>query len=134
MVGYSGKPLVQKLGIKPDARFALLHAPPGFAETLKPWPDGATLAGSLRGQLDGVLLFVTEAAMLGREFARAARALSPDGMLWVAWPKKAAGVSTDLTENRVRDIGLAAGLVDVKVCAVTEVWSGLKFVRRLADR
>ncbi|HKE22457.1 MAG TPA: hypothetical protein VKB88_08710, partial [Bryobacteraceae bacterium] len=80
------------------------------------------------------IIFTTASASLSREFRRLAKQLAPAGMLWVSWPKKTSGVPTDLNENRVRDIGLAAGLVDVKVCAVTEVWSGLKFVRRLQDR
>lgn len=134
MAGYSGKPLVQKLGIKPGTRFGLRHAPPDFADALEPWPAGATLVGSVQKPLDGMLLFVTEAAALEREFGQTAGMLVPAGMLWVAWPKKAARQATDLTEDRVRAIGLAAGLVDVKVCAVTEIWSGLKFVRRLTDR
>ena len=84
--------------------------------------------------LDFVILFTKSRKELTREFSRTAEVLAPAGMLWVSWPKKSSGVATDLTENLVRDIGLQAGLVDVKVCAVTDVWSGLKFVRRVKDR
>src|SRR5208283_3705524 len=85
-------------------------------------------------KLDFVMVFTKSRVELGKEFSRLAKALAPAGMFWVSWPKKSAGVASDLDENVVREIGLAAGLVDVKVCAVTEVWSGLKFVRRLKDR
>lgn len=134
MAGYSGTPLVQKLGIRAGMRVAVRHPPEGFHAALSPWPAGAVITRPGAVPLDLVLLFTDRAATLEAEFARAARVLTPAGALWVAWPKKAARVPTDLTEDRVRAIGLAAGLVDVKVCAVTEVWSGLKFVRRLADR
>lgn len=134
MPGYSGTPLVQKLGIKPGMRIAIRRAPPEFRDLLAPWPQGAEITTPGGTPLDMVMLFSDRAASLETEFAEAAALLQPAGALWVAWPKKASGVPTDLTENRVRDIGLAAGLVDVKVCAVTDVWSGLRFVRRLADR
>ena len=104
-----------------------------FARELEPLPAGVRL-GAGRGPLDCVLLFAPDAATLTGGFPRWAARLTSAGMLWVAWPKKAAKIATDLDENVVRRIGLAAGLVDVKVCAVTEVWSGLKFVRRLRDR
>jgi hypothetical protein len=134
MAGYSGTPLVAKLGITPGARIGMRHAPEGLVAALQPWPAGATITTPATGPLDGLLLFVREAAVLEAEFAPGAATLVPAGMLWVAWPKKAAKVATDLTEDRVRAIGLAAGLVDVKVCAIDATWSGLKFVRRLADR
>ena len=133
MAGYSSKPLVEKLGVKPAHRLALVGAPDGFLRELEPLPTGVRL-GSGQGPLDCVLLFSSDAATLTAGFSRWAARLTPEGMLWIAWPKKAAKVPTDLDENVVRRIGLAAGLVDVKVCAVTEVWSGLKFVRRLRDR
>jgi hypothetical protein len=134
MAGYSGTPLVQKLGLKPGDRVRLLDAPPEFRSLLAPVPERVVWEKTLRAPLDFVVLFAPNRAALVRGFARAARSLSPAGMLWVAWPKAAAKVPTDLNENVVREHGLAAGLVDVKVCAITEVWSGLKFVRRLADR
>lgn len=86
------------------------------------------------GTLDFAMLFTKSRAELEKEFSRSTKLLAPAGMLWVSWPKKASGVASDLNENIVREIGLAAGLVDVKVCAVTEIWSGLKFVRRVKDR
>ncbi len=130
--GYSGKPLVEKLGIKPGHRIALVNPAAGFA--LDGIPDGVTAAGPRAKALDVVLLFVTSAAALRAAFAKQVARLGPKGMLWVAWPKKASGVATDLTEDVVRGIGLRAGWVDVKVCAVDEVWSGLKFLRRRGDQ
>jgi hypothetical protein len=134
MAGYSGTPLVQKLGIKPDARLHFANAPPNFATTLGPLPAGVEQVGGTAKGLDLALLFVTDRAALGKQFTKVAARLTPAGMLWVAWPKKASGVSTDLTENVVREVGLAAGLVDTKVCAIDAVWSGLRFVYRLKDR
>ena len=129
MAGYSGKPLVEKLGIKSGHAVALLAAPPGFDDTLGALPDGVKVRRRA-GEADVALLFTRAARDLEARFAATAETLRPGGMLWVAWPKKTSGVATDLTENVVRDIGLAAGLVDVKVCAIDETWSGLKFVRR----
>jgi hypothetical protein len=134
MAGYSGTPLVQKLGIKPGARLFAVHAPPDFAATLGPLPDGATWLTGAAKDLDLALLFVTALDDLTDRFPKVAARLTANGMLWVAWPKKASGVPTDVNENVVRDVGLAAGLVDVKVCAIDETWSGLKFVYRLKDR
>jgi len=134
MAGYSGTALVKKLGIKPGFRIALVHAPNGFEEELGKLPATVRKLSRVTRPMDFVLLFSKSAASLERDFARFAEALVPNGMLWVAWPKKASGVLTDLTDNSVRQIGLNVGLVDVKVCAVNEVWSGLKFVYRLQDR
>ena len=131
MAGYSGKPLVEKLGIRSGHSLALLSAPPAFDVTLGPLPADVTVRRRA-GAADVALLFARAARDLERRFAGSAATLRPGGMLWVAWPKKASGVATDLTENVVRDIGLEAGLVDVKVCAIDEIWSGLKFVRRRA--
>ncbi len=130
--GYSGTPLVKKLGIKGGARFQLVNAPPGFDRTLGELPADAR--ESTRGTLDFAMVFVRRQAELRKEFPRLRDRLESNGMLWVAWPKKAAKVETDVSENLVREFGLAAGLVDVKICAVDETWSGLKFVRRLKDR
>jgi hypothetical protein len=133
MAGYSGTPLVQKLGIKPHHRVALVAAPPDLA--LGALPVGAALQTNLRGgPFDVILFFAASRAPLVRQFAALAARLTPAGGLWIAWPKKASGVATDLSENIVRAIGLEAGLVDNKVCAVDETWSGLRFVIRLADR
>jgi hypothetical protein len=134
MAGYSGTPLLKKLGIKPGMRTAILHAPTSYARTLGPLPKGVEAARALKGPLDFVHFFTLRKADLESHVGQLVRALAPAGMLWVSWPKKAAKVETDLTESVVRDIGLAAGVVDVKVCAVDDTWSGLKFVRRLKDR
>jgi hypothetical protein len=134
MVGYSGTPLARKLGIKPRHRVALVSAPAGFESQLEGLPDEVSLARQVRGAVDVIVVFVDRAAELGARFGSLARRLDPAGGLWVAWPKKASGRATDLTENVVREIGLAAGLVDNKVCALDEIWSGLRFVVRLADR
>ena len=127
MAGYSGTPLPQKLGIKDGARVRLAGAPEGFARII-----GVTARG--RGAADVIVLFARSSKKLAREFARLRKALDPAGGLWVAWPKKSSGVPTDLTENAVRDFGLAQGLVDNKVCAIDDTWSGLRFVMRLEDR
>lgn len=134
MAGYSGTPLPQKLGIKPGARVALVRAPDGFERTLAPLPDGVTLRTQARGTQDVIVFFATRHAELERRFGALSRAIEPAGGLWIAWPKRTAGVATDLTENRVREIGLANGLVDNKVCAVDDTWSGLRFVYRVRDR
>jgi hypothetical protein len=132
--GYSGTPLPQKLGIKPGHRVRFPGAPRDFNATLGALPRGVRLVPARAASLDCVVLFTTTLADLEKQFAPTARSLASTGMLWVAWPKKASKVPTYVSENRVRDIGLAAGLVDVKVCAIDNVWSGLKFVRRLKDR
>ena len=130
--GYSGTPLIKKLGIKAGARLHLVGAPADFEQTLGALPAGTRALS--RGTLDFAMLFVRTAVELRRHFPRLRDRLETNGMLWVAWPKKVAKVSTDLTEGVVRQFGLDAGLVDVKICAVDETWSGLKFVRRLRDR
>jgi hypothetical protein len=134
VAGYSGTPLPQKLGISEGARVALVRAPDGFAATLAPLPDGVRVHSRLGGPQDVVLFFATRRAELERRFPTMARALEPAGGLWIAWPKRTANVATDLSENLVREIGLSNGLVDNKVCAVDDVWSGLRFVYRLIDR
>jgi len=134
LAGYSGKPLVAKLGIKPDTHIAILHSPNGYDRRLGKLPSGVTRKASAVGPLDFVQFFTKERQELERRFPALGRALAPAGMLWISWPKRASGVVTDLTEDVIRVIGLAHGLVDVKVAAVDDVWSGLKFVRRLKDR
>ena len=134
MAGYSGTPLARKLGIKAGHRVVLVAAPAGFERNLEGLPDGVSFARQARGIADIILLFALRATDLAAHFSALARHLDPAGGLWVAWPKKASGRATDLTEGVVRDIGLSTGLVDNKVCAVDEVWSGLRFVVRLADR
>ena len=126
MAGYSGTPLVKKLGIKPCARVQFLNRPGGFDVS-----ELATEAKTVRaGDVDFALLFVKSAAELKKALAPLLQRVAGGGMVWVAWPKKASGVATDLTENVVREIGLPLGWVDVKVCAIDETWSGLKFYRR----
>ena len=134
MPGYSGTPLPKKLGIKEGFHVRLIKAPSDVIAELEPSLEKCELVTGVKARLDFALLFTKSAASLKKEFSTTAKHLAPAGMLWVSWPKKSSGVPTDLNENIVRDIGLAAGLVDVKVCAVTDVWSGLKFVRRLKDR
>jgi hypothetical protein len=134
MPGYSGTPLPQKLGIREKFRIALVDAPADVKAELKQALGGCEIAKDGRGPLDFAMLFVKSQAELKNQFARVSRQLAPAGMLWVSWPKKSSGVPSDLDENVVRKIGLDAGLVDVKVCAVSEVWSGLKFVIRVKDR
>ncbi|MEL6190279.1 MAG: DUF3052 domain-containing protein [Myxococcota bacterium] len=136
MAGYSGTPLTKKLGIKDGHRVALLGAPDDFEDTLGSLPLGVELKASLRGKraFEVVLLFTKTVARLQEVYPKAAERLSPSGGLWVCWPKKASKVPTDLNDGVVRAYGLESGLVDNKVCAVDETWSGLRFVRRLKDR
>ncbi len=129
-----GTPLLRKLGIADGSRVALVRAPEGFDHVLRPLPDGARLVTTVRGPQDVVIFFVARRAELQRRFAALARAVAPAGGLWIAWPKRTAGVATDLNENVIRQAGLGAGLVDNKVCAIDEAWSGLRFVYRRADR
>ena len=136
MAGYSGTPLPQKLGLKPGSRFGTFAAPKSLAAALGTLPAGVTATDAARGSsaLDVILCFAESRAALERLLPRAQRRLDPNGGLWVCWPKKASGISSDVTENDVRHLGLAAGLVDNKVCAIDAIWSGLRFVVRLADR
>lgn len=134
MPGYSGTPLPKKLGIKDGFSALLVNAPDDVVAGLKQSLDHCKLVHDRNTALDFAMLFTKSASSLNKDFPRITKQLAPAGMLWVSWPKKSSGVPTDLTENIIREIGLAAGLVDVKVCAVTDVWSGLKFVRRLKDR
>ena len=136
VAGYSGTPLLQKLGIKPGFRIAFANEPEGFRELLGPLPDGTrVLRPDSRGDpLDMIVFFTREAAELRPRFGALGRRVAPNGTLWISWPKRASGVRTDLTEDVVRVIGLEAGMVDVKVCAIDSTWSGLKFVYRLVDR
>lgn len=133
--GYSGTPLPRKLGIKAGQKIAFLDAPVAFAEALGTLPeDVGQPRTTLRGPLDLVVAFFVERRKLERRLPRLIAALHPAGALWIAWPKRAARVATDLTEDVVRELGLAAGVVDVKVCAIDATWSGLKLVIRVRDR
>lgn len=132
MAGYSGTPLPKKLGIKEGSRVTLVNAPKDFQ--LGDLPDDVQFIKRPAKSLDIILLFVLTERELTRNFAKLAATLVSNGMIWIAWPKKSSGVVTDLSEPRVRQIGLDAGLVDVKICAIDDTWSGLKFVYRLKDR
>ena len=134
MAGYSGTPLPKKLGIKDGSRIVLLNAPKDFESELGELPDNVEFIKRPTKSLDIILFFVLTKRALARDFAKLAAKITANGMMWIAWPKKSSGVVTDLSEQRVREIGLNAGLVDVKVCAIDETWSGLKFVYRLKDR
>jgi hypothetical protein len=134
MSGYSGTPLPRKLGLEPGQRVAFLDAPAAFAAALGELPAGVRPRTAARGPLDLVVAFFAERARLARRLPALIRALDPAGALWIAWPKRASGVATDITEDVVRELGLAAGVIDVKVCAIDETWSGLKLVIRLRDR
>jgi len=126
--GYSGTPLPRKLGVTPTSRVLVLNAPDGFD------PGAPFHRRPGRDPYDVVILFCVDIAALEKHFVRAAGRHSTAGMIWVCWPKKASGVATDLTENHVREYGLAHGQVDVKIAAIDTTWSGLKFVTRLRDR
>jgi hypothetical protein len=134
MSGYSQKPLSQKLGIKPGTQVVALGAPRHYAALLGDLPPGARLQSRLSSTAHFIHRFVSQRRELEADFSRLARTLADDGTLWISWPKKTSGMATDLNENDVRDLGLPLGLVDVKVCAIDETWSGLKFVRRVENR
>ena len=134
MAGYSGTPLAMKLGIKEGSRIALVNAPKNFQSELGELPDGVKFLKPSTKSLDIILFFVLSERTLDRDFAKLSERLIANGMIWIAWPKKSSGVATDLSFEHVQRIGLDAGLVDVKICAVDETWSGLKFVYRLKDR
>jgi hypothetical protein len=134
MAGYSGTPLIRKIGIKPGHRVHFHSHPRSFVHDLGELPEAASVESSLAAGTDVMVAFVETQAELLKQFVRLSRKLAVNGMLLIAWPKKASGHATDLTENVVRDFGLKNGLVDVKVCAIDNVWSGLKFVIRLKDR
>jgi len=134
MSGYSGTPLPKKLGIKDGLSVALLNMPGDIRSELAEALGQCRIAKTLTAPIDFVHLFSKSRAELEQELKRVAKALAPAGMLWVSWPKKSSGVATDLTEDVIRGMGLKAGLVDVKVCAVTDVWSGLKFVIPVKNR
>ena len=130
--GYSGTPLARKLGIKAGHRILVVGGPPDLAIDLPAGVETHTRAG--RTPYDVILAFAPDRRALARRFPTLPAKLVVDGGLWVAWPKRSSGVSTDLDENLVREVGLTAGLVDNKVCAIDSVWSGLRFVVRLRDR
>jgi hypothetical protein len=134
MSGYSGTPLAKKLGIRAHARLYVRAAPDNYRELLAPVPEGVQSVRRIDGRTDLIHLFATRAAALARALSGARRAMRVDAVIWVSWPKKASGVDSDLSEDRVRALALPLGLVDVKVCAVDETWSGLKLVLRKSER
>jgi hypothetical protein len=134
MAGYSGRPLAEKLGIKPGTRIAILNAPRGYRRTLGPLPAGVKVVTSARGVFPFIHFFAVRRAVLASKLPLLLDRLTPDGSVWVSWPKQASGVATDITEDVIRAVALPTGLVDVKVAAIDDVWSGLKLVRRLKNR
>jgi hypothetical protein len=133
-ISRSATRLVDKLGIKPDARLGLIGAPADFERVLGELPPGVAVRRRATGSLEVIVAFCVRRAELERRLPRLRAALTPAGGLWIAWPKRTSGVATDLSDGVVREIGLAAGLVDNKVCAIDATWSGLRFVFRLRDR
>jgi hypothetical protein len=134
MAGYSKRSLVEKLGIKSGQKIYIGNPPRNYHETLGALPEKVVLANALQGTCDFIQFFSKEKSEVESTFPQLKKNLAVNGALWVSWPRGASGIKTDLNENMVREIGLKNGLVDVKVCAVDDVWSGLKFVFRLKDR
>ena len=134
MPGYSGTPLAQKLGLKPEQNVATIGAPAGYRKLLAPVPKGVSFTTEIAAPAAFVHLFVKERKVLEKELKRLRRLLADAGVLWVSWPKKTSGVATDITENVIREVGLPLGFVDVKVCAVDDTWSGLKLMIRRENR
>lgn len=128
--GYSGTPLAQKLGIGEESRVTVINEPDDFGELLAPIPGGVDFRSTLRGHADVVVFFTTQRREFERRIAAAGRAIFPAGGLWIAWPKRASKVPTDMTEDVVREVALPLGLVDNKVCAISDIWSGLRIVWR----
>jgi hypothetical protein len=138
MAGYSGTPLAKKLGIKEGHTVGLVNAPDGFTALLAPLPAAVSLVAGVRGRRDVVVMFARKRSEIESKLAALTKAVFPDGGIWIAWPKKAAakqlGIATDITEDTVREVALPTGLVDNKVCAIDETWSGLRLVVRLENR
>jgi hypothetical protein len=128
--GYSGTPLARKLGIKPGTEVLVVNGPKDYRQLVEPLPDGVRFAARLSTSTDLVHVFVTSRAELAQALKEFRPRLRVDGVVWVSWPKKAAKVQTDVTDNTVREVALPLGFVDIKVCAVDEIWSGLKIVVR----
>ena len=134
MAGYSGTPLAKKLGIKDGVRLVVLNAPDGYSAWLKGLPPGTTFGSRLVNAAPAVHAFTTKRSDLERTLRRLRATLDPAGFAWISWPKKSSGVPTDVTEDVIRELALPLGFVDVKVCAVTDTWSGLKLVIRKSER
>jgi hypothetical protein len=129
--GYSGRSLVQKLGVKPETTIVLVDAPDAIEQLLEPLPDGVTVRRGNRGRREMTIWFATSRGKLERRFDPVARAVG-EGTLWMAWPKGSSGLETDITEDVIREVVLPRGMVDSKVCAIDETWSGLRLTRRRA--
>jgi hypothetical protein len=134
MAGYSGTPLSKKLGINPGARVCIVNADPGYTKLLEPLPENVSIVRNESLDLDLVHGFVTRRAELIDLISKFKKRIKQNGAIWVSWPKKAAKIATDVTEDTVREVALPLGLVDIKVCAVDEIWSGLKLVIRKENR
>jgi len=134
MAGYSGTPHAKKLGIDVGSRIFLSDAPKNYLKLVAPMPEGVRVVRKIDGETDIVHIFSTERARLAAALRATLRRIKPDGTIWVSWPKKSSKVSTDITEDTIREVALPMGLVDIKVCAVDEVWSGLKLVVRKENR
>jgi hypothetical protein len=134
MAGYSGTPLVKKLGYKPGLRVHVDGGPDNYLQMVHPLPDDVSFVQRLSGKLDMIHVFTTDAVVLAAKLEKYLHNIVPNGTIWVSWPKKAAKVPTDVTEDVVRALALPLGLVDVKVCAVDDMWSGLKLVIRVENR
>jgi hypothetical protein len=134
MAGYSKTPLAQKLGIKPEAKVAALNAPASYRKLLAPLPAGVSFTDKATSGAKFVHLFVTERRVLEKELKRLRGVINDAGVLWISWPKKSAGLGSDITEDVIREVCLPLGFVDIKVCAVDETWSGLKLMIRRENR
>jgi hypothetical protein len=134
MAGYSATPLQKKLGLKEGFSVLVLNAPKPYFDWISPLPKDIQVKSRLTGELDFIHLFTQSQKTFETDFIKCKKYLKKDGMMWISWPKKSSKISTDIDENIIREFGLKNGLVDVKVCAVDEVWSGLKFVYRVKDR
>ena len=134
MAGYSGTPLAKKLGIKPGSRLYVAGAPSDYRKLVKPLPDGVQIVPRMAADVALAHLFTVKRSDLAAKLASTLAKLRPDGTIWISWPKKASRVATDITEDTIREVALPLGLVDVKVCAVDETWSGLKLVIRRENR
>ena len=134
MPGYSGTPLPKKLGLKPPLTLAAIDAPRDYRAWLGELPAGVRIVSSADGTMEAAHLFVTRRAVLQKKLTQCRRRLAQTGFVWVSWPKKSSKVETDITEDTIREVALPMGFVDIKVCAVTDVWSGLKLVIRKSER
>jgi hypothetical protein len=134
MAGYSGTPLAQKLGIKAGQRVVMINAPANYSKLLAPLPEAVVFIQKATAGAGFVHLFISECKVLEKELKRLRKLIADTGILWVSWPKKSSGVATDVTEDVIREVALPLGFVDVKVCAVDEIWSGLKLMVRRENR